>query len=179
MTSPQAASPRMRTRRRFLQRALAAATLLSGLVGHAGDTYLEGRLGALRLSDLSGRGDIESVVGLVQLTGSATGHLSYEDAATIGAEIGIAGLFGSSWRIGASLDAFEPDLRSATLMANLYINGVPLADTPNGVGLSSDAVADLGLDFSHRMALLRVSGYYDLDLGDIKPYIGPATACCW
>ena len=149
-----------------------AALLLSGFSAHAGNTYIEGRGGLLNLSDLAGQGKIDSTIGFARLTGDAKGDVSYDNTFTVGVEVGVEGVFGTSMRISGAADVFKPEVKSAALAASLAINGVDVPDTPDGSPLGNDALADLGLNFSHRTAILSGNGYYDLDLGGFTPYVG-------
>ena len=147
--------------------------LLLGLPARAGDTYIEGRAGILGLADMSGDGAIDSTIGFARLTGHARGDVSYDNTFALGAEVGVEGVFDSSMRISAAADLFKPEVKSATLDADLAINGVGVPDTPDGGSpLGSSELADLGLNFGHRTAILSANAFYDLDLGGFTPYVG-------
>ena len=165
--------PAVRLRLHLALRALAcAAALCLGAAANAGGSYLEGRLGAIALDDLSGTGIVDSTIGFARLEGEVAGHLSYDDTFVLGAEFGVEELFGTSLRIAASLDGFQPDLSNANLDADLTINGVDVPDTPDNSPLTADAVTDLGLDFNHRTVIASGNAFFDLDLGAIVPYVG-------
>ena len=146
--------------------------LLLGLPAHAGDTYIEGRAGILGLADMSGEGEIDSIVGFARLTGDASGDVSYDNTFALGAEVGVEGVFDTSMRISAAAEVFKPEVKSAALDAELAINGVDVPDTPDGSPLGSSELADIGLDFGHRTAILSANAFYDLDLGGFTPYVG-------
>ena len=148
------------------------AALLASVSAHAGGTYLEARGGILQLADLSGEGVIDSTIGFARLTGNAAGNVSYDKGFMLGAEAGVEGVFGTALRISAALDAFEPQVDSAVLTADLAINGIAVPETPDGSPLGGDALGDLGLNFSHRTAILSANGFLDLDLGGFTPYVG-------
>ena len=143
-----------------------------GAAAHGGGSYIEGRLGAITLGDLSGTGIIDSTIGFARLEGDVAGQLSYDDTFVLGAEFGVEEVFGTSLRIAVSLDGFQPDLSNANLAADLRINGVDVPDTPDNSPLTADAVTDLGLDFNHRTVIATANAFFDLDLGAIVPYIG-------
>lgn len=154
-------------------RALASLVLLAlGAAAHAGGSYIEGRIGAITLNDLSGTGIIDSTIGFARLEGDVAGHLSYDDTFALGAEFGVDELFGTSLRISVSLDGFQPDLSNANLAADLSINGVDVPDTPDNSPLTADAVSELGLDFNHRTVIATGNVFFDLDLGAVVPYVG-------
>ena len=158
---------------RDLLRALAGIVAIwMGAASHAGGSYIEGRLGAIALDDLSGTGVVDSTIGFARLEGDVVGHLAYDDTFVLGAEFGVEAVFGTSLRIAASLDGFQPELGSANLAADLTINGVKVPDTPNNSLLNADAVTDLGLDFNHRTVIASGNAFFDLDLGPIVPYVG-------
>ena len=152
--------------------ATSSLLLLSGLSAYAGDTYVEGRAGLLKLEDLAGQGAIDSTIGFARLTGTANGNVSFDNALLLGAEVGVEGVFGTSLRVAGTVDLFKPEVKNAVLMADLAINGVEVPDTPDGSSLGSDALADLGLNFSHRSAILSGNAYFDFDLGGFTPYVG-------
>lgn len=158
--------------RLVLKRAISSLLLLSSLSAYAGGTYIEGRGGILKLQDLAGQGDIDSAIGFARLTGTASGNVSYDNTFLLGAEVGVEGVFGTSLRISGALDVFEPDVKNAVLAASLAINGVDVPETPDGSPLGSDALADLGLNFSHRTAILSGNAFVDLDLSGFTPYVG-------
>ena len=149
-----------------------AAVLLGGLPAYAGGTYVEGRGGILNLADLAGLGKIDSTIGFARLTGDASGNVSYDNTFMLGAEVGVEGVFGTSMRLSAAAEAFKPEVKSAALAAKLAINGVDVPDTPDGSPLGDQDLADLGLNFSHRTAILSGNGYFDFDLGGFTPYVG-------
>ena len=153
----------------------AAAARHSGI---RGGTYLEGRAGAIGLADLSGQGTIDSAIGFARLTGEATGNIGYDKAIMLGAEVGVEGVFGTSLRLSASLDAFEPKVSSAVLTADLSINGVKVPDTPAGAPLGGKEVADLGLDFEHRTAILSGNALSTSISAASRRTSAPATGCC-
>ena len=154
-------------------RALAGlASLWLGALANAGGAYIEGRLGAIALGDLSGTGVVDSTIGFARLEGDVAGHLSYNETFVLGAEFGVEEVFGTSLRIAASLDGFQPDLSNANLDADLTINGVDVPDTPDNSPLTADAVTDLGLDFNHRTVIASGNAFFDLDLGAVVPYVG-------
>lgn len=154
-------------------RALAGLAMLClSATAHAGGSYIEGRLGAITLSDLSGTGIIDSTIGFARLEGDVAGQLSYDDTFVLGAEFGVEEVFGTSMRIAVSLDGFQPDLSNANLAAALRINGVDVPDTPDNSPLTADAVSELGLDFNHRTVIASAAAFFDLDLGAVVPYVG-------
>ena len=155
-----------------LWRATSSLLLLTSVSAYAGGTYIEGRGGIVKLSDLSGQGDIDSAIGFARLTGTASGNVSYDNTFLLGAEVGVEGVFGTSLRVSGAVDVFEPDVKNAVLTADLAINGVEVPETPDGSPLGSDALADLGLNFSHRTAILSGNAFVDLDLGGFTPYVG-------
>lgn len=157
---------------RSFVRAAVSILLLSSFSAYAGGTYVEGRGGILKLADLSGQGVIDSAIGFARLTGSASGSVSYDNAFLLGAEVGVEGVFGTSLRISAAADIFEPEVSNAVLRADLAINGVDVPETPDGSALGADALADLGLNFSHRTAILSGNAFVDFDLGGFTPYVG-------
>ncbi len=148
------------------------AALGLSAAANAGGSYVEGRLGAIGLDDLSGTGIVDSTIGFARLEGDVAGHLSYDDTFVLGAEFGVEAVFGTSLRLAASLDGFQPDLGNANLDADLTINGVDVPDTPDNSPLTADAVTDLGLDFNHRTVIASGNAFLDLDLGAIVPYVG-------
>ena len=79
---------------------------------------------------------------------------------------------GTSLQTSGAIDLFKPEVKNAVLTADLAINGVEVPDTPDGSPLGSDALADLGLNFSHRSAILSGNAYFDFDLGGFTPYVG-------
>ena len=158
--------------RLLLWLATSSLLLLTSLSAYAGDTYIEGRAGLLKLEDLAGQGAIDSTIGFARLTGTANGNVSFDNALLLGAEVGVEGVFGTSLRVAGTVDLFKPEVKNAVLMADLAINGVEVPDTPDGSALGSDALADLGLNFSHRSAILSGNAYFDLDLGGFTPYVG-------
>ena len=158
--------------RLVLRRATSSLLLLASVPAFAGGTYIEGRGGIVKLADLSGQGDIDSAIGFARLTGTASGNVSYDNSFLLGAEVGVEGVFGTSLRISGAVDVFESDVESAVLEADLAINGVEVPGTPDGSPLGSDALADLGLNFSHRTAILSGNAFVDLDLGGFTPYVG-------
>ena len=158
--------------RLVLWRAISSLLLVSSLAAFAGGTYIEGRGAVVKLSDLSGQGDIDSAIGFARLTGTASGNVSYDNTFLLGAEVGVEGLFGTSLRVSGAVDVFEPDVKDAVLTADLAINGVEVPGTPDGSPLGSDALADLGLNFGHRTAILSANAFFDLDLGGFTPYVG-------
>lgn len=165
--------PAVRLRLHLALRALAgAAALCFGAAANAGGSYLEGRLGAIALDDLSGTGVIDSTIGFARLEGNVAGQLSYDDTFVLGAEFGVEEVFGTSLRVAVSLDGFQPDLSNANLDADLMVNGVDVPDTPDNSPLTAEAVTDLGLDFNHRTVIASGNAFFDLDLGAIVPYIG-------
>ena len=158
--------------RLLLWLATSSLLLLTSLSAYAGDTYIEGRAGLLKLEDLAGQGAIDSTIGFARLTGTANGNVSFDNALLLGAEVGVEGVFGTSLRVAGTVDLFKPEVKNAVLTADLAINGVEVPDTPDGSPLGSDALADLGLNFSHRSAILSGNAYFDFDLGDFTPYVG-------
>ena len=158
--------------RAILWRVTSSLLLLSSVSAYAGGTYIEGRGGIVELADLSGQGDIDSAIGFARLTGTASGNVSYDNSFLLGAEVGVEGVFGTSLRVSGAVDVFEPDVKNAVLTADLAINGVEVPETPDGSPLGSDALADLGLNFSHRTAILSGNAFVDLDLGGFTPYVG-------
>lgn len=158
--------------RLVLWRAISSLLLVSSLAAFAGGTYIEGRGAVVKLSDLSGQGDIDSAIGFARLTGTASGNVSYDNTFLLGAEVGVEGIFGTSLRVSGAVDVFEPDVKDAVLTADLAINGVDVPGTPDGSPLGSDALADLGLNFGHRTAILSANAFFDLDLGGFTPYVG-------
>lgn len=148
------------------------AALCLGAGAHAGGSYIEGRLGAIALSDLSGTGVIDSTIGFARLEGDVAGQLSYDNTFVLGAEFGVEEVFGTSMRVSVSLDGFQPDLSNASLAAALRINGVDVPDTPDNSPLTADAVSELGLDFNHRTVIATANAFFDLDLGSVVPYVG-------
>ncbi len=165
--------PLLSYRARFvLWRATSSLLLLSSLSASAGGTYIEGRGGIVQLSDLSGQGEIDSAIGFARLTGTASGNVSYDKTFLLGAEVGVEGVFGTSLRVSGAIDVFEPEVKTAVLTADLAINGVEVPETPDGSPLGGDALVDLGLNFSHRTAILSGNAFFDLDLGGFTPYVG-------
>ena len=159
--------------RLVLWRATSSLLLLSSLSAYAGGTYIEGRGGIVQLSELSGQGDIDSAIGFARLTGTASGNVSYDNTFLLGAEVGVEGVFGTSLRVSGAIDVFEPEVKNAVLTADLAINGVEVPETPDGSPLGRDGLADLGLNFSHRTAILSGNAFVDLDLGGgFTPYVG-------
>ena len=151
---------------------LVLAALGLPMAAHGGWAYIEGRLGAVSLAELEGTGVIDSSIGFARLQGNVAGKLSYTESPALGAEFGVEEVFGTSIRLAASLDGFQPDLNNANLDASLTINGVEVPDTPDNAPLTADAVADLGLDFNHRTVIASGNAFYDLEAGDFIPYIG-------
>ena len=158
--------------RLVLRRATSSLLLLASVSAYAGGTYVEGRGGIVKLADLSGQGDIDSAIGFARLTGTASGNVSYDNSFLLGAEVGVEGVFGTSLRVSGAVDVFQPDVENAVLTADLAINGVDVPGTPDGSPLGGDALVDLGLNFSHRTAILSGNAFVDLDLGGFTPYVG-------
>lgn len=166
--------------RLVLCRAPLPLLLLSSLSAYADGTYIEGRGGRiLKLQDLAGQGDIDSAIGFARLTGTARGNVSYDNTFLLGAEVGVEDVFGTSLRISGAVDVFEPEVNSAVLAA---AGGQPrhqrgrVPEPPDGSPLGSDALADLGLNFSHRTATLSGNAFVDLDISGFTPYVGAGYA---
>ena len=139
------------------------AVFMVPTVANANELYLEGSAGISLLSDVDTKTYSYTGPGL---SVSGSGSLEYDESLTFGAEVGLAGIGGTPWRLGASWDHLEAELDQATLSGT--VNG-----QSGSISIPASTLEAAGLDFDNSINVFSGNVYYDVKTSlDIDWYLG-------
>lgn len=132
--------------------------------------YVEGQISRVMIDDVDANTSIQGggFNAAIALVGE------YEDATAFGAEVGLAGIGGTGFRVGLGYTTFDAELEAVSFTANatLAIGGVVLAGAASG-RVTGDELRNAGADIGEEVRAYSINSYYDLDLGSsFKPYLG-------
>ena len=129
--------------------------------------YVEGQISRVMIDDVDANTSIQGggFNAAIALVGE------YEDATAFGAEVGLAGIGGTGFRVGLGYTTFDAELEAVNVSAAVSFNGTVLFA---GAGrVTAEQLENAGADIGEEVRAYSINSYYDLDLGSsFKPYLG-------
>ena len=153
----------------YLRTALLGVSILAiSTSAQAASPYIEGQAGITMINDVE-TDTYSGSSGGVTWT-NVKGEIDYDNAFTLGAEIGVSDFGVNNLRLGVGAKRLEAKLSSVEL-SGTATDGTTTLTGPGK--FSRDDVNSIGADLDNTIALYSVNAYYDFDVHEkFTPFVG-------